>query len=147
MISRNDADYVTQHEMDFRTKSLLVYLNSTGGDVDAALKIGRIVRNNEGSVTAGKCFSSCALIYIAGVSRTNVGLIGLHRPYFSSAPLTRQEIERQAPLMLQKIKEYVQSMGVTDLFYGDVTVDDFVLGPNRISVSVAIAFGRRRDSS
>jgi hypothetical protein len=78
---------------------------------------GRIIRNNEGSATVpmpGKCFSSCALIYIAGGSRTNVGQIGLHRPYFSSAPLTCQEIEPQAPLMLEKIKEYVQSMGVTD---------------------------------
>src|SRR6266480_2960952 len=57
-ISKNDADYVAQHEIDFRNKSLLVYLeHSPGGDVDAALKIGRIVRNNEGNVSAFKCFS------------------------------------------------------------------------------------------
>ncbi len=34
--------------------------------------------------------------------------------------LSRQDIERQTPLMLQKIKEYVQSMGVTDLFYQEM---------------------------
>lgn len=65
-ISRNDADYVAQHEIDFRNKSLSVYLGSPGGDVDAALKIGRIIRENEGSVSVPvpeKCFSSCALIY------------------------------------------------------------------------------------
>ena len=56
-----------------------------GGDVDAAMKIGQIIRENEWPVTVSgnsKCFSSCALIYIAGVSRMNVGVIGLHRPYF-----------------------------------------------------------------
>jgi hypothetical protein len=66
------------------------------------------------------CYSSCALIYIAGVSRFNDGVIGLHRPYFAAAPQSRQSIERETPLMLQKIKEYVQSMGVTDLFYQEM---------------------------
>jgi hypothetical protein len=77
-----------------------------GGDVDAAMKIGQIIRENEWPVTVSgnsKCFSSCALIYIAGVSRMNVGVIGLHRPYFSSAPPNRQAIEREVPLMLQDI--------------------------------------------
>jgi hypothetical protein len=123
-ISKNDADYVIQHEADFKKiKMLTVQLDSQGGDVDAALKIGRIIRDNEAHVwvsTEAKCFSSCTLIYIAGVTRNNFGLIGLHRPYFASTPLSRREIERQAPLMLQMIKDYVQSMGVTDLFYQEM---------------------------
>jgi hypothetical protein len=116
-ISKSDADYIVQHENE--RGSVWVYLDSPGGEVDAALKIGQIIRNNEWPVTVplqSKCFSSCALIYIAGVTRSNLGVIGLHRPYFSSAPLSRQAIEREVPLMLQKIKDYVHSMGVTDLF-------------------------------
>jgi hypothetical protein len=95
-ISKSDADYIVQHENE--RGSVWVYLDSPGGEVDAALKIGQIIRKNEWSVTVpgnSKCFSSCALIYIAGVWRMNVGLIGLHRPYFSSAPLSRQAIERE----------------------------------------------------
>lgn len=104
-ISKSDADYVAQHEADF-TNRLYVFLNSEGGDVAAAMKIGRIIRDREASVTTNanaKCFSSCALIYIAGVTRHNPnGLIGLHRA---------------APPMLQEIKDYVREMGISDSFY------------------------------
>jgi hypothetical protein len=120
-ISQKDAADVAQ--LDFRGKALWVYLNSPGGDVDAAIRIGQIIRKNEAQVTVvprANCFSSCALIYIAGTTRTNEGVIGLHRPYLSSAPLSQEAIERQVPLMLQKIKDYVQSMGVTDLFYQEM---------------------------
>jgi ATP-dependent protease ClpP protease subunit len=59
------ADYVAQHEADFRGHRLWVYLNSVGGDVAAAMKIGRIIRNNEAALIEtqdnAKCFSSCGL--------------------------------------------------------------------------------------
>jgi hypothetical protein len=119
-ISKADADYVTlQSEGKYKNKRLAVSLGSEGGNVAAAMAIGRIIRRNEWIVAVHqnwKCYSSCALIYIAGVSRVNVGEIGLHRPYFSES-LDRQEIGRAAPIMLQKVREYVQSMGVTDSFY------------------------------
>jgi hypothetical protein len=119
-ISKSDGDYVAQHEADFKTAYLSVFLNSEGGDVAAAMKIGRIIRNSEGNVTTqnnAKCFSSCALIYIAGVKRSNTnGVIGLHRPYLA-ASLSREIVEQAAPLMLQRIRDYVREMGVSDAFY------------------------------
>lgn len=118
-ISQGDADYVAQHEAEFKNR-LRVFLNSEGGDVAAAMKIGRIIRDKEASVSTNKdakCFSSCALIYIAGVTRQNPsGLIGLHRPYLA-ASLSRAAIERAAPLMLQEIKDYVREMGISNSFY------------------------------
>lgn len=121
-ISKNDADYVSQQENSLKG-TLDVFLNSPGGDVDAAEKIGRIIRKYLASVFVranAKCFSSCALIYIAGSIRTNLGVVGLHRPYLSSAPLSQEEIEQRVPVMLQGIKEYIQAMGVTDLFYQEM---------------------------
>jgi hypothetical protein len=47
-------------------------------------------------------------------------VIGLHRPYFASTPQGRQEVERQVPLMLQKLKSYVQEMGATDIVYQEM---------------------------
>jgi hypothetical protein len=67
-ISKSDVDYVIQYEKE---RGLSVYLNSQGGDVEAAIKIGQIIRENERTVevsTNSKCFSSCTLIYIAGVA-------------------------------------------------------------------------------
>jgi hypothetical protein len=119
-ISKSDADYVTQQsDGKYKDKTLVVELDSEGGNVAAAVAIGRIIRRNEWAVVVQKnkkCYSSCALIYIAGVERGNLGVIGLHRPYFAEA-LDRQEIERTAPILLQRVREYVQSMGIVDSFY------------------------------
>jgi hypothetical protein len=122
-ITKNDALIMAQHERDFEL-GLTVYLNSSGGDVDAAMQIGREIRRLDGTawvVSYAKCYSSCALIYIAGVFRHSVGgEIGLHRPYFASRLQNRESIERSFPLMLQTVKTYVQEMGVSDNFYQEM---------------------------
>jgi len=97
-----------------------VWLDSKGGDVFAAMQIGRLIRKYELSTwvsAPGKCYSSCALIFIAGVWRLNFGEIGLHRPYLASAPQRRQILEKQIPLLLSQIKSYVYEMGITENFY------------------------------
>src|ERR1700694_2650776 len=131
-ISRADADQIAQHEADFEyfgSSPMEVVLNSPGGDVDAAMQIGRIIRRNDGTTIVSeksKCFSSCALIYVAGVTRIvsfgfpTGGTLGLHRPYLASAPQTRKTIEREIPLMLQQLKTYLQEMDVTDVVYQEM---------------------------
>jgi ATP-dependent protease ClpP protease subunit len=122
-ISKTDANYIAQHTTDFEQISTTsVILNSPGGDVDAAMRIGRILRKNEVFVSVAdnaKCYSSCALIYIAGVNRINYGTVGLHRPYLAT-PQSRQDIERQFPLILKQLKLYVEEMGITDNFYQEM---------------------------
>lgn len=113
-------------ENDVGRYRAFVFLNSNGGDLAASLKIGRIIRQlkfgtnlREGS----KCYSSCALIYIGGYSRTvygwdpssssssEISKIGLHRPYLSGAPRgeapSREEIEG----IYSEMTEYLQDMG------------------------------------
>ena len=122
-ITKKDADDIAQRVGNFEDADIWLYLKSSGGDVDAAMQIGRIIRKYEAFVQVGggsKCYSSCVLIYIAGSTRLSYGIIGLHRPYFASAPQSRQEIERQAPIMLQKLKSYVQEMGVADIVYQEM---------------------------
>ena len=97
-----------------------VWLDSKGGDVSAAIKIGKLVRKYDGRTVIaddGKCYSSCALIFIAGVTRASFGELGLHRPYLSTAPQSRETLEKQVPLMLSMLKNYVNEMGITDNFY------------------------------
>src|SRR5262245_53870752 len=122
-ISKADANLIVQHSTDFEYYEMMVWLDSSGGDVDAAMQIGRIIRQNDGETRVAKdrrCYSSCALLYIAGVSRENFGVVGFHRPYFASTPQKRQDIERQVPLMLQKLQSYVQEMGITDNAYHEM---------------------------
>ena len=122
-ISKTDANLIAQHAKDFEYGDVHVWLDSLGGDVDAAMQTGRLIRANDVKVSVArysKCYSACALVYIAGVSRESLGAVGLHRPYFASTPQSRQTIERQAPLMLQQLKSYVQEMGITDSFYQEM---------------------------
>jgi hypothetical protein len=127
-ITKADADEIERHETDFayRWDRLEVNLSSTGGDVDAAIRIGRLVRRNSGYVFVGSyslfpdanCYGSCALIYIAGVSRrvSGTGMIGLYRPPLTSFSSESQNRENEG-LLLKTIKDYVSEMGIEDKFY------------------------------
>lgn len=94
-------------------------VNSRGGDVGEALKIGALVRAlymnvNVAPADAGVCASSCFFIYLAGVERGasgldrltsegkpgNFGPIGLHRPYFTVPDGGPKSSQRQEEMML-----------------------------------------------
>ena len=121
-ISENDAKQFDLLSSSFEYERPFIHLDSTGGDVVAAMKIGRIIRKYEGSTVVNnsyKCYSSCALIFISGVTRVlnDRAELGLHRPYLADAPLSRGAIEKQVPLMLSTVKSFVSEMGVTENFY------------------------------
>jgi hypothetical protein len=91
-------------------------LDSKGGDVLAAMRIGRLIRKLEGRTTVAaraKCHSACALIFIAGVERTNLGEIGLHRPYLDTDP---ELLKSHLPMLYAQVKAYVAEMGIGDGF-------------------------------
>lgn len=107
-----------------------ILLNSEGGSVDAAIEIGRIIRaSNLAIKNQGVCFSSCVLIYIAGVHRYNFpdiildyesrsrdSIIGLHRPYFSAG--SSQTMSKEAiKAMYEKVRNYISEMGVSDRLF------------------------------
>ena len=93
--------------------------DSPGGDVGAGMRIGRWIRENQAptSVELNKaCYSTCALIFIAGVERYALGEIGLHRPYLAGAPQARQEISALVSALRDDIRAYVTEMGVRPEF-------------------------------
>jgi hypothetical protein len=119
-ITKDDAAAFTRLARVLTTQSLMVELDSIGGDVDAAMAIGRLIRNAEGHTRIpdqAKCYSSCALIFISGVVRSNYGELGLHRPYLVGNPARTSVIEAQTTRMLSSLKSYLAEMGVTDSFY------------------------------
>ena len=68
-------------------------IDSPGGNVVAAMNIGRMLRNARMpiSIPKGKeCVSACIMVLAAAVERNYGGKIGIHRPYFdlsASRPL------------------------------------------------------------
>jgi hypothetical protein len=114
----------------------VVNLNSAGGDVDEALRIGRLfrrylistsapLRRSDGSFffTDGKnqcrgyncgiCASACALIWFGGINRT--GTVGLHRPT-TDDPSFRQLSAADASALYRRwkrdISDYLVEMEV-----------------------------------
>jgi hypothetical protein len=120
-ITERDAQTFQEVSNDFEYIEPVLYLDSKGGSVSAAMQIGRLTRKYDGTTfISGSCYSSCALIFIAGVVRilpTAAQELGLHRPYLAAAPQSRENVEKQVPLMLSMVKSYVGEMGITDNFY------------------------------
>ena len=93
--------------------------SSPGGDAEAAMAIGRWARARNASVfldPGAYCYSSCALVYIAGVYRVALGELGLHRPYLAGAPNTPAEVVVRVNRMLADVRAYVEEMGITPDF-------------------------------
>jgi hypothetical protein len=85
---------------------LSVELNSPGGSVDAAMKIGRILRKEGPIVDVKKdalCLSACVLTLAGGATRGLDGTIGIHRPYFEvpSGNVSSETIKSNYQQMLQ----------------------------------------------
>jgi hypothetical protein len=119
-ITNQDPKTFENAIQDLGSRRLYARLDSVGGDVFAAMHIGRLIRKHDGVTiisVPSKCYSSCALLFISGVMRHNLGELGLHRPYQVSALQNRQTIETQLPRMLALLREYVAEMGVADNFY------------------------------
>jgi hypothetical protein len=104
---------------------LSVELNSPGGSVDAAMKIGRILRKEGPIVDVKKgalCLSACVLILAGGATRGLDGTIGIHRPYFEvpSGNVSSETIKSNYQQMLQAIRAYLKEMNVVENLADDM---------------------------
>jgi hypothetical protein len=93
--------------------------DSPGGDANAAMHIGRWARERNAFisvVTDAFCYSSCPLVYIGGVRRSNFGEIGLHRPYLAGDPRPESEVETLVSQLLAEIRDYIDELGVAPEF-------------------------------
>jgi ATP-dependent protease ClpP protease subunit len=100
-------------------------LHSKGGNLNEALKIGQIVRENELQVTVAfnkECFSSCVFILAAGVSRTPWGKIGIHRPYFDQLKggTSIAEIKAIREENIRIMKSYLKKMDISESIMDDM---------------------------
>jgi ATP-dependent protease ClpP protease subunit len=93
-------------------------LLSLGGNVDAAIEIGKTLRSLDATVVVkqgGVCESACVLVLAGGTTRLMKGAwIGIHRPYFeipTTAP-TRAEVSAAMARMRDKLVSYLSAMNV-----------------------------------
>lgn len=114
----------------------LLALNSSGGNVFAAMAIGRILRTTESMVrgsNGSKCLSACVLILAGAPYRaTEPGFnVGLHRPYSEAAEMSSPESEKAKYEKLQRnIEGYLSSMNITPTLFKDM----IVIPPSKIRI-------------
>ena len=100
-------------------RKVWLHLESAGGDVDAAMGIGSVVRKREGLVFAGNCNSACVLIFAGGVVRGGAGMfdepvIGVHRIFFAELQPghTPKQVKALYDAQLNRVRGYLAEMNV-----------------------------------
>lgn len=94
-----------------------VQIWSNGGNVDAAIAIGRMLRDVHATVVVEdglQCLSSCVLVIAGGTTRAMFGRIGIHRPYLETpnkSP-TSAEVSVAMAHLREKIVSYLSTMNV-----------------------------------
>ena len=106
----------------------LVFLNSPGGDLIAAMQIGGILRSTTAWLvvdSGANCFSACIFVLAAGMDRwvLDGSRLGIHRPYFdpkffggldvAAATSRYEELSRRA-------REYLRTMEMSDELFSDM---------------------------
>ncbi len=93
----------------------IVTLQSTGGDVTAAMSIGREIRKRAGETFSnGPCHSACVFVAMGGVER-NIAGIGLHRPYFAKFETdVLAEADARYKRLMRLVAEYLFEMNISD---------------------------------
>lgn len=121
------AEFVETYEWVLKRSDavLTVSLNSNGGLVEEALRIGNHVREKRMGTVIKKnneCYSSCALIFLSGLYRNSSGKVGVHRSYFKrGTDLSFDELEETLGKSHDKIIDYLRDMRVPERI-----IEDFI---------------------
>lgn len=113
-----DADSAAR-VMELPCQSVTIMLDSPGGDLQAAMNLGRWLRARKAYAvvfTDAVCLSSCALVYIGATTRESNGIVGLHRPYLGGRPLPEEAIKEAVETMMRNLRDYVAEMNITQEF-------------------------------
>lgn len=89
-----------------------VWLASNGGDIDAGMELGRMLRDRGLYTLVGKndqCMSACVFVFMGGERRSVAGRLGIHRPFF---PYTYETPDRRARFrhLTKVLREYIDEL-------------------------------------
>ena len=94
-------------------------LDSPGGDLLEAMRIGQFIRETAtGTFVAKECSSACVFLLVAGTSRNALddAAVGIHRPYFDPkefSGLSLPEAEAKHRQMRSAARRYLEDMEMT----------------------------------
>lgn len=96
---------------------IVVFVDSSGGDVSTAINMGRILRKHEALVNIqGECSSACVFLLAGAVIRVvDGGQVRIHRPYFSALEggLSMKDIQSKRNALKREIESYFKEVNVS----------------------------------
>lgn len=140
-IARGDYDAILHASKSLlrRGHPLWIRINSRGGNLAEAMKIGRFVRKTLATVvvdgadaTPGlpqprRCYSACALILIGAADRHLASdhdpVVGIHRPYIADAvygALSPEQARATYARLEQDVRNYLAEMGAPGRFVDEM---------------------------
>lgn len=126
--SLEDAIETVQREK-FNLKLNAVVLNTRGGNVDAALKMGRLIRKhglNTYLAPNSECASACIFLMIGGLNRMAFGELSVHRSGVdTNSPTTLEKLKKHNEDNTKEVNDYVEEMGISPLL-----ADAILMTPN-----------------
>ncbi|MBS0341363.1 MAG: hypothetical protein JSS56_12615 [Proteobacteria bacterium] len=94
-----------------------VVIDSRGGNIWAAMTIGRIIRKNAFMTRVERgasCVSACVYLLAAGEGRYVGGRVGIHRPYIPNDGVTSARAKKaQYDGINMQSRQYLEEMGVS----------------------------------
>jgi len=101
-----------------KSSNLTVAFDSLGGDVRAALEVGRIIRKY-GATTqlmSGVCASACVMAFVGGADRTTLAAspkFGIHTPYTADTiSKTYENSDSYFKTISRLVKQYLEDMNI-----------------------------------
>jgi hypothetical protein len=92
---------------------------SLGGDMNAGMELGRLLRRLGVVTVVGKndkCLSSCVFAFMGGERRIVHGRLGIHRPYFPTTQADPERLNRFRD-MQRSLREYIDELDFPGSFY------------------------------
>lgn len=101
-------------------RTAMFRLNTEGGDVEAAIAIGRQLRQLRAhafTFEQGRCYSACIFILAGATKRAITNSIGIHRPYSTGSQFDFGKINNEQKRLEIYIKKYLAEMNVSPLLW------------------------------
>lgn len=109
-----------------KNKYLTVHFDSLGGDVRAALDLGRVIRKYVATtyLGAGDCASACVLSFVGGADRTTASKaprFGIHTPYsIDTRNITYENADNRFKTTSKLVAQYLQDMNIPSSLFDEM---------------------------
>jgi hypothetical protein len=119
-ITQKNVANFTQYIRSGRCGTLRI--SSPGGDINAAMTLGRAIRSAQMTVitVSPGCKSACVLVYAAGVERVPYGEVAIHRPYYLKSTTSVEETGARYRNLEKYVRAYLSEMNVSPTLYDDM---------------------------